>query len=80
MDLNQIGRIVLIIGIGTVLFGGLLLLISRFPVFRNLGQLPGDIRIEAQGFTCIFPIVTMILLSVGLTIIINIIIRLINRP
>ena len=80
MDMQNIGRILLIIGIGIALVGGLLLALGRLPIFSQLGKLPGDIRIEGQGFSCFVPIVSMILLSVLLTIVVNIIIRLINRP
>lgn len=80
MDLNTIGRIALIIGIVLAALGGLLMLLARIPFFSNLGNLPGDIRIEGQGFSCFIPIVSMILISVILTIVLNIIVRLINRP
>lgn len=80
MDVQAIGRVLLIIGIVVAIFGGLLMLLGNTPILKNLGSLPGDIRIERPGFTCIFPLVTMLLLSIGLTIILNIIVRLINRP
>ncbi|MCA0453087.1 MAG: DUF2905 domain-containing protein [Chloroflexi bacterium] len=80
MDLNSIGRAVLIIGIVLAALGGLLMLFARIPFLSNLGKLPGDIRIEGQGFSCFVPIVSMILISVILTVVLNIIIRLINRP
>lgn len=80
MDLNTIGRIALIIGIVLAALGGLLMLLARIPFFSNLVNLPGDIRIEGQGFSCFIPIVSMILISVILTIVLNIIVRLINRP
>ena len=77
MDLQLIGRLLLVVGLGIAGLGGLLLVLGRF---FNLGGLRGDIRIEGQGFTCFVPIVSMILLSVVLTILLNIIIRVINRP
>lgn len=80
MDLGSIGRVVLLIGVALAIFGGLLMLLGQIPFLRQLGNLPGDIRVEGQGFTCLFPIVTMIVLSILATIILNIIIRLINRP
>jgi hypothetical protein len=40
------------------------------------GRLPGDIRVERENFRFYFPITTMILLSILLTIIIRIIRRL----
>ena len=80
IDLNTIGRITLIIGILLAVLGGVLMLLARIPFFSNLGNLPGDIRIETQGFSCFIPIVSMILISVVLTIALNIVVRLINRP
>lgn len=80
MDLGSIGRVVLLIGVALAILGGLLMLLGQVPFLRQLGSLPGDIRVEGQGFTCLFPIVTMIVLSILATIILNIIIRLINRP
>jgi hypothetical protein len=77
MDLGSIGRILLIVGGLLAVIGGALMLLSRLPL---LGNLPGDIRIQSGNFTCIFPIVTMILLSIILTVILNIVVRLINRP
>ena len=79
MDLNTVGRITLVIGIVIAILGGLLMLAARLPFFSNLGSLPGDIRIEGQGFSCFIPIVSMILISVILTIVLNIVVRLINR-
>jgi len=80
MDLQLIGRILVIGGIVAVILGGLLLLLARIPFFNNLENLPGTIHIEGQNFTCLFPIGAMIILSILLTIILNIVIRLINRP
>ncbi len=79
MDLAGIGRILLIVGIGLALLGGLLLLISRVPFLNNLGHLPGDIRIQGERFSCFVPLVSMLLISILLTIALNILIRLINR-
>lgn len=80
MDLQTIGRALLIVGIVLALLGGLLLVLGRLPLFASLGSLPGDIRVQGRGFSCFVPIVSMILLSVILTVVLNIIIRLINRP
>ncbi len=79
MDLQSIGRVMVVIGIGIALLGGLLLVLSRLPIFSNLSNLPGDIRVQGQGFSCFVPVVSMILISVILTVILNIIIRIINR-
>jgi hypothetical protein len=70
----------LIGGLALAALGGLFMLLGRIPLFSQLGRLPGDIRIEGQGYSCFVPIVSMILISLVLTVIVNIIIRLINRP
>lgn len=80
MDLQSLGRILLIIGVIIALVGLAFMLLGRLPFFSQFGNLPGDIRVEGERFSCFVPIVSMILLSVLLTIILNIIIRLINRP
>lgn len=58
-----------LIGLGfLIIFLGLILnLISKF----NLPVLPGDILIQKENFTFYFPIVTSILISILLTIILN---------
>jgi hypothetical protein len=79
MELDSIGRLLLVLGAGVMVFGGLLLVASRIPGVNQLFNLPGDIRVETSGFSCFFPIVSMILISLVLTIVINIVIRLLNR-
>jgi hypothetical protein len=76
MDFQSLGRLLLILGLLTALIGGLMWLAGRF---LNLGNLPGDIRIEGSGFSCFVPLASMILLSIILTIVLNIVLRLINR-
>jgi hypothetical protein len=44
-----------------------------------LGRLPGDINIQEGGSSCFAPIVTMILLSVILTIVLNVLLRLFQK-
>jgi Protein of unknown function (DUF2905) len=80
VDLQAIGRGMLIIGIVIAILGGLLIVFGQSSVLSRLGNLPGDLRVEGQGFTCVVPIVSMILVSIVLTVILNIVIRLINRP
>jgi hypothetical protein len=74
MDFDQIAKILIIVGVITILVGGLVFLAGR--VGLPLGQLPGDIRIQREGFSCFIPLATMILLSVILTVVVNIISRL----
>lgn len=77
MDFQSLGRLLIIGGITLAIVGAVLLFLGR--VFPALGNLPGDIRIQNENFSCFAPIATMILLSIILTVVLNIIVRLINR-
>lgn len=81
MQVEQVGRLLIGLGIGLAVLGGLLLLLGRTPIMQQFGNLPGDIRFQsADGrFSCFAPIVSMILLSVILTVVLNVVLRLVNR-
>jgi hypothetical protein len=63
----ELGRILLIVGVVLVVVGGLTMLGVRVP----FGRLPGDIAIEGERGGIYIPIVTMIIVSVVLTLVIN---------
>lgn len=67
----ELGRILLIIGVVLVVIGGLAALGVRLP----FGRLPGDIAIEGERGGFYFPIVTMIVVSVVLTVLVNLFFR-----
>lgn len=67
----ELGRILLIIGVVLVVIGGLAALGVRLP----FGRLPGDIAIEGERGSFYFPIVTMIIISVVLTVLVNLFLR-----
>ena len=67
----ELGRVLLIIGIVLVVVGGLAVLGVRLP----FGRLPGDIAIEGERGGFYFPIVTMIIVSVVLTVLVNFFLR-----
>jgi hypothetical protein len=48
-------------------------------LFPWLGHLPGDIRYQGKNVSCFFPIGTSILLSIILTLLLNLIIRFLKR-
>lgn len=71
-NFESLGKILLVAG-GLIVAGGLLLLlIDRL----GLGRLPGDIVIRRENFVFYFPIVTTLLLSIALTLLVNLIRRL----
>ncbi len=67
----EIGRIVLVVGVLLVIVGGLAVLGVRLP----FGRLPGDIAIEGERGGIYFPIVTMIVISIVLTVVVNLFFR-----
>ena len=71
--MENIARFLVIGGIVLILIGGGVYLAAKFGI--PLGRLPGDIRIEGENISFYFPITSSILVSVVLTIVINIIMR-----
>jgi hypothetical protein len=70
---QQTGKYIVIGGLMIVLVG--LLIYFFHDKLHWIGRLPGDIRIEKENFRFYFPLATMILLSVVITLIVNIIRR-----
>lgn len=75
MDMQSLGKILLAVAALIAIVGVVLLLFGD-----RLNGFPGTLRIESGGFTCIVPVLASILLSVVGTIVLNLIIRWINRP
>lgn len=65
MLMEQLGKI--IVGVGVVLIVVGLVVWFAGGKLSWFGNLPGDIRIERPGFVFYMPITTMILLSIGLS-------------
>jgi len=70
------GRILIIAGAVILALGLVLVFGPRIPF---LGRLPGDIIIRRDGITFYFPIITFLVLSAILTLIVNLIFRIINK-
>ena len=68
-NFSNLGKIILFIGIGIAVLGGIIFLLSKIPF---AGKLPGDISIKKENFSFYFPISTSIIVSIILTIIINV--------
>lgn len=75
--MESIARYLMLGGIILFLIGGGVYLAAKFGL--PLGRLPGDIRIESENGSFYFPIATSILVSVVLTIILNLISRFIQK-
>jgi len=61
----------LLVGLGLLLFFG-----NRIPF---LGDLPGDFHFKKGGFNFYFPLGTALAVSLGLTVLVNLILWIINR-
>jgi len=75
-NFESAGKFIIAAGILVVILGLIITFWSKIPF---LGKLPGDIFIQKGNSQFFFPVVTCLLLSVGLTLIINLIIRLIGK-
>jgi hypothetical protein len=64
-----------IIGFGAIIIIVGLLIYFFHDKLHWIGRLPGDIRVEKENFRFYFPITTMILISLLVTLIVNIIKR-----
>lgn len=74
--MQELGRLLALVGGGLLLVGLLLMIIGRVP---GLGRLPGDLVIERDGFSCVVPLATMVVVSLLLTLVLNVLVRLLNR-
>ncbi len=74
-DLQNIGKLIVVAGLVLAAFGVLLWFGGRL----GLGSLPGDLRLGDERWGCYAPIGSTIVLSVLLTIIVNVIWRLFDR-
>ena len=75
--MSPLVRLFLILGVLFLLVGGVLYLAGRFNL--PLGRLPGDIRIEGKQGSFYFPLTTCILISVVLTALANLILRVFKK-
>jgi len=73
-DLTTLARWLVLAGLILAGIGGLLSVFGRLGL--PLGRLPGDFRFQSGSFTCFIPVASSILLSVLLTLILNLIARL----
>jgi hypothetical protein len=76
-DLGTLGKWLIVAGLGLALIGGGLWLAGRAGL--PLGRLPGDIRIERQGFSFYFPLASCLVVSLLLTALVNAVAWLLRR-
>ena len=75
--METIARYTILAGIGLIVIGAILFGLARLNI--PLGRLPGDIRIEGPNGSFYFPLVTCIIISIVLTVVLNLIGRFLNK-
>ena len=70
--MREVGKLLIVLGGITVVVGVLVLLAARIPW---LGRLPGDVVVQRGPVTFYFPVVTSIVVSIVLTVLLNLFLR-----
>lgn len=70
-DFSSFAKLLIGFGLLLLVIGGMMLLFGKV----GLGRLPGDIYIKKENFTLYFPLVSMLLISLILTLAANLIFR-----
>lgn len=73
MDAQSLGRWLIALGAVLLVIGVVLVVAGKVPL---LGRLPGDLVFRKNGLTVFAPIATMIILSLVLTLLLNLFFRL----
>ncbi|MBQ2368585.1 MAG: DUF2905 domain-containing protein [Peptococcaceae bacterium] len=69
MNGTELGKLLIMLGLGAILIGLVIIALSKFI---SLGNLPGDIIIKGEnGGGFYFPVVSCIVISVVLSVIMN---------
>ena len=74
--MDQAGKALILFGIVLIIIGGIVLLMQRFIGEKSL---PGTLRIELGNTTIFIPILVSIIASVALTLLLNLIFRMLSR-
>jgi hypothetical protein len=67
-DLSSLGRLLILAGLVLAGLGLAFVFVGRLPL---LGRLPGDIVVQGDNWTIYVPVATMLLLSLLLTLLLN---------
>ncbi len=77
MDLMPLARMVAVFALVLLVVAGLLFLAAKFNI--SLGKLPGDFVFKRGNFTCAVPIVSSLLISIVITVFLNILFALLKK-
>jgi heme/copper-type cytochrome/quinol oxidase subunit 2 len=75
-NFSNIGKILIFAGLGIAFLGLVIFLFAKIPFF---GKLPGDISIRKDNFSFYFPVSTSIIVSIILTVLINVVLFLVFK-
>jgi hypothetical protein len=76
VPLETLGKLFLIVGVMIALVGAFLMLGGRLPF---LGNLPGDLSFERDGVKVYLPLATGLVVSIVLTVVLNLMFGLFGR-
>ncbi|MEX2587434.1 MAG: DUF2905 domain-containing protein [Actinomycetota bacterium] len=71
MEPSGVGRLLILVGVISLVAGGIFLLLGK----TGITSLPGDLKFGKGNFRFYFPIGTSIVLSIILTLVLNLILR-----
>ena len=77
MDLMPLARIVAVFALVLLVVAGLLFLAAKFNI--SLGKLPGDFVFKRGNFTFAFPLVSSLLISIVVTVFLNILFAILKK-
>lgn len=75
MGSRNFGLLLVLAGAAVAVAGLLVWSGAGFSWLRWFGRLPGDVRIERESFRFYFPLTSMILISLALTLVLNLLRR-----
>ena len=75
--MENISRFIVLAGVVLIVVGAILFGLAKLNI--PLGHLPGDIRIDGANGSFYFPVVTCIILSIVLSVILNLLGRFLNK-
>jgi len=73
MDLMNIARVLAVFGLGLLVVAGVLYFLAQLNL--PFGNLPGDLVIKRENFTCVIPLISSLIVSILLTILINLMLK-----
>ncbi|HWQ05221.1 MAG TPA: DUF2905 family protein [Longilinea sp.] len=74
--MENFGKLLVVIGVVVIVAGGVIWLLGRLLGNQNL---PGTLRLDFPGGSCVIPILASIVISLVLTVVLNLLARWLNR-